>query len=165
MVIPLEIPDHIPKPDMSLLKVEDPTTGNIETNAEPTTEKTPPRDNLWKHFLNFQPVGSEDDQIISEGTISGFLPATKHNMSPSENSQEHKKKKIEPEEQIINELEDLEIEGQEEEDITEDIEENITEDNTDKPIRTPSINKLLNNLPEGIVIKNTNQGQTNNHDG
>ena len=103
LVTPIEIPEHIPKPDMSLLKEEQQTeqTEQIKdkenyTNQDKTDTPTdtPPRSNIWQHFLSFQPDGTESPNPNTEGTISGMLPSTKH-MSPTEydNEIEHKKKK------------------------------------------------------------------------
>ena len=95
-VIPIQIPEHIPKPELTLLKSDNPTNTGIESNSENApedTQTTPPRENLWEHFLRFQPEGTTQEQITNEGTMTPLLKQTKHTMSHQNSLVEHKKKK------------------------------------------------------------------------
>ena len=138
----MEIPENIPKPDLSLLKSENPASGNDDPNKQVEAQTTPPRDNLWKHFLNFQPDGNQEDQNIPDGTISTYLPSAKHTISPADNNTEHKKKKIIPEVQINDDMDNIDNYNMEDEDTTDNT-DNTTDDTTRQPIRTPSIDNLL----------------------
>ena len=105
MVTPIEIPEYIPKPELKLLKDDNKFNEEPQiVTEEQTTSQTPPRQNFWDHFLNFQPEGTESPQYNTEGTISNLLQHPKHTLSPDEQNIENKKKKIIPEdvEEIIN---------------------------------------------------------------
>ena len=98
-ITPLIIPEHIPKPNLTLLKNENPTTGNenqpktIPKNTPKIT--TPTRQNLWTHFLDFQGEQNENenDQINTNGTMTGLLQSNKRTTSPIEEKNDQKKKK------------------------------------------------------------------------
>ena len=53
-IVPPIIPEYIPKPDLNLLKSGETNTENTEN-----TSQTPPRPNLWQHFLAFKPDGQD----------------------------------------------------------------------------------------------------------
>ena len=92
-ITPIEIPEHIPKPQLSLLKTDNPTSGNNEPSQKSNMINTPPRQNLWDHFLKFQPEGSNSPLDTNQGTISNLLQHTKHNLSPENNEMQNKQKR------------------------------------------------------------------------
>ena len=155
-VNPIEIPEYIPKPEMQLLKEDNntkqqTTVPNTNTTTDPS--QTPPRQNLWDHF-NLQTTEQTDrEQMNTQGTMSEFLQAHKHNISPIVQTTDNKKKKIIPDD----------TEEKDEQMNIEENEDNQEKDNT--PQRTASINKIINNLPNGVTMKTTNQGQNNEHHG
>ena len=160
LVNPIEIPEYIPKPEMELLKEDNnikqqPTAPN--TNNIPDKSQTPPRQNLWDHF-NLQTTEQTDKQPMNtQGTMSEFLQPHKHNISPLQQTTENKKKKI-----IPDDTEDKDEQMNFEENYEEN---NGKQDKDNTPQRTASINKIISNLPNGVTMKTTNQGQNNEHHG
>ena len=106
---------------------------------------------MWDHFLNFQPEGTNDTDTNMEGTMTDLLQPLKHQLSMSPKEQQSHNKKVKT-------TEDKQTNDQnKEDDNTQNININIT--------RTPSLDRILIKLPNGVLISNANQGQAENHDG
>ena len=121
----------------------------ISNNQKPTKNNTPavttpPRQNLWSHFLNFQEEQDENDQINTQGTMTGLLQSNKRTKSPLEEKNDQKKKKIIPYEQIDDNIEHY--------NDNIDISDNITDrdedmqdipNQTHNPVRSQSIRQIV----------------------
>ena len=116
--------------------------------------------NLWDHFNQQTTEQTNHQQINTQGTMTEFLQPPKHNLSPQEQTTDNKKKKI-----IPDETEDKDEQMNYDDNNSQNSLNNkqLQIDNT--PQRTASINKIINSLPTGVTMKQTNQGQTNEHHG
>ena len=163
MVNPIEIPEYIPKPELDLLKDDKTNKQQIQTDnnkIQTNTDNTPPRKNLWDHYTQQINTQNNDKQINTQGTMSEYLQPPKHNLSPTEQTTENKKKKI-----IPDEMDDNDEHTEYEDKITKNNQNNTLNNMDNTPQRTESINKIISNLPTGVTMTQTNQGQTNQHHG